>query len=400
MGEPRRHEDGCGGWTDLSRGRPGKYGGLIWIAIWLWPLLGPAVATARGQVHPALPAALGLTAFVVLYMLVMPPAWSDRPPPKARMFTMLGGLAALGLALAAGYAGDPGWLVVLLFVGAAGAAALRPAAQVVGWLVGVVVAQVAIGLAHGAGSGEIGFTAFGTVLAGMLVFVVRRMNYLIEELRATQAELAEAAVSQERLRFSRDLHDLLGHTLSVIVVKAAVVRRLAEQDAGVAAREAGDIEDIGRRALVEVREAVTGYRERTFGTELDGARKALAGAGIDATIRESGDPLPPAAESVFGWAVREGVTNVIRHSGARRCDIDIQLLDGHAVLDICDDGKGVPADETAHQAAVGHGLRGIAERVRAAGGTFEAGDRAAGGFRLSARIPVAAVPDYQPQLLS
>ncbi len=420
MGEPRSSDEGCDLWSVRPRNeRAEKYGGLIWTTVWMWPLLGPVIATVRGQARPVLPAALGLAAFIVLYLVIMPLAWGERPPPKRRMSTMLGLLAALGLALAAGYAdGSGGWLIVLLFVGVAGASALRPPAQVFGWLFAALAAMVAIGVVHGVAGGELGTTALSAFMSGLLVFVVRRMNYLIDQLRATQAELAEAAVSQERLRFSRDLHDLLGHTLSVIVVKAAVVRRLAERDAGVAAREAGEIEEIGRRALVEVREAVTGYRERTLGTELDSARKALAGAGIDLTVRETGDPLPPAAESVFGWAVREGVTNVIRHSGARRCDIDVQLLDGHAMLEICDDGNGAGShdgrdrgeiggeiggpDGSADRPAGGHGLRGIGERVRAAGGTFEAGGGAGGGFRLTARIPVAtaaipaAIREYRP----
>jgi two-component system, NarL family, sensor histidine kinase DesK len=373
-----------------------RYGGLVWTGIWLWPLLGPAVAVARGQADPVLPAALGLVAFVVLYMIVMSLAWQERVRSRRRLFGMLGVLAVLGLALAAGYAGQPdAWLVLLLFVGVAGASALRPPAHAFGWLAGMVAALVAIGAVRGVSSGEIGSTAFSAFMSGVLVFVVRRMNLLIDQLRTTRAELAEAAVSQERLRFSRDLHDLLGHTLSAVVVKAAVVRRLAERDPGLAAREAGEIEEIGRRALVEVREAVTGYRERTFGTELDGARKALADAGIEATVRESGDPLPPAAESAFGWAVREGVTNVIRHSAARRCEIEVQLLDGHAVLEISDDGTG--GGETT---AGGNGLRGIAERVRAAGGTFESGPVPRGGFRLTATIPVVADRVPEDQLLS
>jgi two-component system, NarL family, sensor histidine kinase DesK len=419
MGESGARDGGCGGWSARPRGRSGKYGALVWLAVWLWPLAGPVVATARGLAQPAPPAALGLAVFVVLYLVTMVFAWSERPPPGQRMCTLLGVLAAVGLALAAGYAGGPaGWLVVLVFVGVAGAAALRPAAQVFGWLAGVVAATVAVGLAHGVPSGELSSTAFSVFMSGVLVFVVRRMNYLIAQLRATQAELAEVAVSQERLRFSRDLHDLLGHTLSVIVVKAAVVRRTAERDPGVAAREAGEIEEIGRRALVEVREAVTGYRERRFVGELASARKALTGAGIEASVRIGDDPLPPAAESVFGWAVREGVTNVIRHSGARRCDIDIQQLDGYATLEIRDDGaaaRGRPGWGPAGWGAVrgaagntaagnggqaGNGLRGIAERVRAAGGTFEAGRPAEGGFRLTATIPLADVREYRPQLLS
>jgi two-component system, NarL family, sensor histidine kinase DesK len=355
----------------------------------MWPLAGPAVAVARGGVDPLLPAAIGLVAFVVLYLVVMSLAWRERVPSRRRLFALLGVVALLGLALAAGYAGQPdGWLVLLLFVGVAGASALRPPAHAFGWLAGMVAALVVIGTLGDVSSGEIGSTAFSAFMSGVLVFVIRRMNLLIDQLRATRAELAEAAVSQERLRFSRDLHDLLGHTLSVIVVKAAVVRRLAERDPAVAAREAGEIEEIGRRALVEVREAVTGYRDRPLGTELDGACKALAGAGIEATVRESGDPLPTAAENVFGWAVREGVTNVIRHSGARRCEIEVQLLDGHAILEISDDGTGCGGNP-----AGGNGLRGIAERVRAAGGTFESGPAPHGGFRLTATVPLVVASE-------
>jgi two-component system sensor histidine kinase DesK len=388
MGEPRRHEGRCDGWLAGDRDRAERYGGLVWLAIWLWPMLAPAVAIARGQVHPWLPAALGLPAFVVLYLVVMSLAWRDRVPSWRRLHALLGVLAVLGLALAAAYAGQPdSWLVPLVFVAVAGAAALRPPVHVFGWLSGVLVAMVAIGGVRAVTGAELGSTAVSTVMSGLLVFVVRRLNLLVDQLRATRAELAEAAVAQERLRFSRDLHDLLGHTLSVVVVKAAAVRRLAERDPALAAREAGQIEEIGRRALVEVREAVTGYREHTLGTELDGARKALAGAGIEVTIRESGEALPAAAESVFGWAVREGVTNVIRHSGAGRCHIDIDLRGEHAVLEISDDGTGGGAPT-----AAGNGLRGIAERVRAAGGTFESGRGPDGGFRLTVRIPLVEEP--------
>jgi two-component system sensor histidine kinase DesK len=389
MGEPRRREERCDRWLAGGRGnRAETYGALIWLAVWLWPLLGPVIAVARGRVDPVLPAAFGLLAFVPLYLAVMTLAWRDQVPSRRRLLAMLAVLAALGLALAAGYAGQPDtWLIPLLFVAVSGAAALRAPVHVFGWLSGVVLALVVVGMVRGVAGGEIGSTAFSTVMSGILVFVIRRMNLLIDQLRATRAELAEAAVAQERMRFSRDLHDLLGHTLSVMVVKATAVRRLAERDPALAAREAGEIEEIGRRALVEVREAVTGYRERRLSTELDGARKALAGAGIDVTIRESGGALPAAAESVFGWAVREGVTNVIRHSGASRCDIDIDVLGEHAVLEIRDNGTG-DGDTT----AAGNGLRGIAERVRAAGGTVESGRCRDGGFRLAARIPLVVEP--------
>jgi two-component system sensor histidine kinase DesK len=339
-----------------------------------------------------------------------------------------------------------------MYVGVAGVFTLRTPAQTIAWLAGSVGAQVTIGLLDHVSGGELGSIAFTSFMSGLLVYVVKQMNLLIDQLRATQAELAQAAVAEERLRFSRDLHDLLGHTLSLVVVKAEVVRRLIARDPVTAEREAGDIETIGRRALVEVREAVTGYRDRSFAAELDGARSALADAGIAVTVRETGDPLPAVADDVFGWAVREGVTNVIRHSQAQNCEIEVRREACRATLEIRDDGVGAVAGADAvapdghdgrsglsyrlgsgagrsavgglgagglrpggpgagHRAAGsgpggreaghrpltglgrGHGLRGLSERVHASGGTLIATPVPAGGFRLTASIPVPALVD-------
>jgi len=201
-------------------------------------------------------------------------------------------------------------------------------------------------------------------------------------------------VAQERLRFSRDLHDLLGHSLSLMVVKAEVARRLGPADGAASAREAADIETIGRRALAEVREAVTGYRERLLATELTGARSALADAGIRAVVREPGPPLPGAVDDAFAWAVREGVTNVIRHSGAHECVIDVRRDECAAILTIVDNGATV-ADQHPTR---GNGLRGLSERLDLLGGTLRAGPDPAGGFRLTATVPtpVAAEPSLEP----
>ena len=176
-------------------------------------------------------------------------------------------------------------------------------------------------------------------------------------------------------------------TLSVMVVKATAVRRLAERDPR-SPPEAGEIEEIGRRALVEVRggrSPATG--SGGFSTELDGARKALAGAGIDVTIRESGGALPAAAESVFGWAVPVRRDQRDPAQRGQPLDVDVDVLGEHAVLEIRDNGTG-DGDTT----AAGNGLRGIAERVRAAGGTVESGRCRDGGFRLAARIPLVVEP--------
>jgi two-component system, NarL family, sensor histidine kinase DesK len=208
---------------------------------------------------------------------------------------------------------------------------------------------------------------------------------VIRQLQQTRQELARAAVDEERLRFARDLHDLLGHSLSVMVVKAQAVRKLATRDPGLAAEQAADIEAVGRQALTEVREAVTGYRGRGLARELEAARTALADAGLAAVIRQDGQPLPAEVDALLGWVVREGVTNVIRHSGGHRCEIDVRRAQRAATVEIRDDDGGAPAGPSG-----GIGLRGLAERAAAAGGTLEAGPHAAGGYRLAARLPVSA----------
>ncbi|MBD3137187.1 hypothetical protein IEI92_13070 [Microbispora bryophytorum] len=218
------------------------------------------------------------------------------------------------------------------------------------------------------------------------------MAEVIEELGRTREKLAVAAVSAERLRFSRDLHDLLGHTLSMVVVKAEAVRRLAPRDTEAAMRHAADIEAIGRQALTEVREAVTGYRDASLAFELDSARAALATAGVDCVVKESGPALSRETDMLLSWVVREGITNVVRHSGARRCVITLRRDRDPVLVEITDDG---PGDDGAGGAAGeedGSGLRGLRERLAAAGGRLTAA-RLPQGFVLTAEIPHAGVDD-------
>jgi two-component system, NarL family, sensor histidine kinase DesK len=371
--------------------RAGRISGLIWAAIWMWPLLEPAGAVFGGKVHPAAPAAAGFLAFAVLYLAVVLAGFGDKGRgPNRRSLLGLAVLAALGITLVAGYGRGPGgWLQVLLYVGAAGAAVLRRRAAL-GWIAGTVALVVAFGLAAGQAGAGLAAGAFTITMACALVVVVKQMMGYIHQLHRAQAELADAAVAEERLRFARDLHDLLGHTLSVIVVKAEVIRRLTERDPAGAAAAARDIEQIGRTALTEVREAVTGYRDRPFAAELDGARGALADAGIEVTVEAVGTPLPAEADSLFGWAVREGATNVIRHSKARHCAIVVRRTADAAVLEIHDDGVGGFPAGNGFPAGAGHGLRGLSERLAAAGGSLRADTAPEGGFRLVATLPATA----------
>jgi two-component system sensor histidine kinase DesK len=371
---------------NVGRGRlEEQLGGLVWAAIWMWPVLQPISAVLHGKVHPVALAAAGLLAFIVLYLALVLTGFShaERPPSRWTL-AGLAVLAVLGPALTAAYIRGQGyWLTLMLYVGAAGASVL-PRPVVFGWSAAVVTGTVALGWYGRLGATDVGSSAFTLAMVCALVIVVKQMMGYIHQLRQARDELARAAVAEERLRFARDLHDLLGHTLSVMVVKAEVVRRLAGRDPTQASAAAADIEELGRTALSEVRDAVAGYRSRPFAAELDGAREALSDAGIEVVVEEVGTPLPAGADVLFGWAVREGATNVIRHSRATRCWIVVRQVGDGATLEIRDDGVGGLVNGT------GHGLRGLRERLSAAGGTLTAGTGPDGGFRLLATVPGAS----------
>jgi two-component system sensor histidine kinase DesK len=216
----------------------------------------------------------------------------------------------------------------------------------------------------------------------------------VAELRRTRRELARLAVLQERDRFARDLHDLLGHTLSVIVVKAEAVRRLAPLDSAAAAVHAADIETIGREALADVRRAADGYRGAGLDRELTRGQAALAAAGVSLAMkRPSDEPLPDDIDVLLGWAVREGVTNVVRHTQAQHCTITVRRLARSVELIIEDDGTAKspspepPATEPPTMAP-SSGLPGLGERVAAAGGTVTAMPTEQ-GFRITVDVPFA-----------
>jgi two-component system sensor histidine kinase DesK len=360
----------------------GRIFGAIWSGVWLWPLLNPLRATFDGDVHPAGPALAGLVAFVALYIWLIVGAFDRDGGSASRLeLSLLGLVTVIGLGLALSYTrqGNGSYLFTLLYVGVCGAAVLDMPIVAV-WVLGDVVAMGTIGIAAGATFGDMAEGLWSTTLACALVYVVRQVVSYARQLQAARAELAEAAVAEERLRFGRDLHELLGHTLTLVVVKAQVVRRLVDRDPTAAAAAAVDIEEIGRQALAEVREAVTGYRQRPFAAELDGARAALSDAGIQVSIRQVGTQLPPPADVLFGWAVREGATNVIRHSGARNCEITVRRTDGESSVEIRDDGSGSAAG------VPGNGLRGLRERLATAGGELTAGPNDDGGWTLRAGL--------------
>lgn len=220
----------------------------------------------------------------------------------------------------------------------------------------------------------------------MIGFV--RLSDALLELQKAREDLAHQAVTEERLRMARDLHDLLGHSLSLITLKSDLAGRLLEKDPRAATQQVHEVERVARQALRDVREAVAGYRQRTLHEELDGARQILEAAGIECRIEYTPQSLPLDMDMVLAWIVREAVTNVIRHSRARHCLIRIVSNDLQIRAEIRNDGS--PRTENSN-AEGGSGLSGLAERLAKVGGMIEAGALPVSdgpGFQVKVEIPV------------
>jgi len=227
--------------------------------------------------------------------------------------------------------------------------------------------------AIGGSLGDDWFIALVTVSIGVMMSAFARQIDALRRLRSAQSEIARLAVVDERARFSRDMHDVLGHSLTVVTVKSELARRLIPVDAARAADEIADIERLSRAALADLRAAVAGYREMSLSTELAAAQAGLAAADIQAHLPRNGEEVDPDLRELFGWVLREGVTNVIRHSGSRNCWVTVE----RDCLEIEDDGRGpvtnpalVPAplgavDGPSALRTAGSGLAGLAERAAA-----------------------------------
>lgn len=204
-----------------------------------------------------------------------------------------------------------------------------------------------------------------------------------ERLLRKQEEVEHMATIAERERISRDLHDLLGHTLSLITLKAELAGKLAGRDLDACRREIADIEHCARNALAEVRSAVTGYRMTGLQHELASARATLDAAGVALTADVAPVAIPAAAENVLALALREAVTNIVRHAGASRCDVSLGLEGGMILFRIADNGALRQAGSALRH---GNGLCGMQERVDSIGGQLSM--RANNGLALELRLPM------------
>jgi two-component system sensor histidine kinase DesK len=346
---------------------------------WLVCLLFPLAQVLREPISPwqVVVRGLALTGFATGYTWLMwphPASQKTRARARSRLsFLLFGVLGILVLVFSLVY--SPAWL--WLFIGVSALAGiLLPMRSAFAVIVLLTLFPLILTLTrYGGITGVDWWWLIALMLLvrglGLDMIGVARMGSAIRELHTARRELARLAVIEERERLSRDLHDLLGQTLSMITLKSELAGCLVKEEPERCAQELAEIERVSRKTLREVREAVAGYRQPELSSELEGARQLLEAAGIDAQIESIKETLPPAFDAVLAWTVREGVTNVIRHSCARHCRIHLTQKGGTVWAEVLNDGgERGPEGNTARR---GLGLAGLRERVCMLGGTLEAG---------------------------
>ncbi|MET7368433.1 histidine kinase [Streptomyces sp. NPDC005566] len=389
---------------------------LPWIFLVSWGLL-PLGATLD---HGPVAVALGVTFFAVnaaqcvLSNRNLAPAFAHYrgaqsfPPRRLRLpAVLLALLTGLLVALAAvGGVEEEGLVLLVLDLPLAFTipyALLVPAHKFL--LHCAVFATVAVALlaAVGVPGGQLFGAALSMLVVTLLVITSARPSawsltvmWQAEEARDMQARLA---VAEERLRFGRDMHDVLGRNLAVIALKSELAVELAQRGNAAAVDQMVEVQRIARASQQEVRDVVRGYREADLPTELLGAKGVLEAAGIACTVEGADGPVgtgaPPAVQAALGWVVREAATNVLRHGDPRQCVIRLSTAAGAVVLEVENDGAG---DMAGPGEGGGSGLAGLRERLAALGGSLEAGAVGGGLFRVTATVPLTA-PRGRPRPL-
>ncbi|MCT2581987.1 sensor histidine kinase [Actinophytocola gossypii] len=255
-------------------------------------------------------------------------------------------------------------------------------------LVVASMAWVQAGL--GGSAADIAYTSVSTVITGLVVFGLTRLTNLVTELHAARNELAQLAVAKERLRFARDLHDLLGMSLSAITLKSELTSRLIADHPTRASEELTAILTVSRQALADVRSVASGYRELSLDDECDSAESVLATADVEVVLRRDYGEVSPMTGTLLATVLREGVTNVLRHSKAERCDIDIRRTGDAVVIEMVNDGASGEPGPCPDGGVSGSGLRNLCERLRAVHGVLVIENLPDQRFRLCATIPLPA----------
>ena len=351
-----------------SRGSRSWYFGAAVSLLWIVNI-GGEVITASTSTAAAIIGIVLIVGFGAAFLVAAPVAWAL--PHRGRLAvcaTMM--LLSFTLAPWLGWNVPATWVYVGVIVGM----------SVVPWRTTwvlitslAVLALAANVIRNGAWDDELLFLPALILSISMMMASFARAISSINQLQATQDEMAALAAERERGRVARDIHDILGHSLTVITVKAELAGRLVPSDPDRAQAEIGEVEALARGALADVRATVSGFRGAGVSGEVAAARVALEAAGIVPDLPTSTDAISPEHRELAGWIVREGVTNVLRHSAASRCRV---RLDAHEI-EIADDGVGPSVSGTSST-----GLTGLRERVEAAGGRMTVGRGDLGGFSL------------------
>jgi two-component system sensor histidine kinase DesK len=354
----------------LPPGHPQRWLTYVWLAYLSWFIVEGLVraATWRGDVG----AAIGVAIFLPLYFYSY---WVR----GRRVLWPVAAMCALGTV----YAPWNNGAVTFFIYATAALVSLRNVKEIWWGLAGIMVWLTGVALLLQPSPAFWISGGLSTIFVGLIsIYRVQEIR-MRSRLELAQDEVERLAKIAERERIARDLHDLLGHTLSLIVLKSEVASKFADIDPVRAVSEIRDVERISRDALAQVRAAVRGYRSTGFNAELEHAREALRSAGIALDCTAGSVRLPASQEGVLVLALREAVTNIVRHSSARCCNIRLAGGNSGVELHIADDGRGSNVGE-------GFGLSGMRERVEAMGGTLERDG--SHGMTLLIRLPIAVLP--------
>jgi two-component system sensor histidine kinase DesK len=337
-----------------------------------------------------------IVAFCAVYVIAVP-SWPYSPWYGLPSVAVLAVLAAAGCLLPASLGMTGLWIFVSSASGLLIASYWWAARTILAFSVCYIIFCVARHVDSAAMYGNL----LPVVFLGLAMIGLRRQFQLTAELTQAREEVAQLAANEERLRLARDMHDLTGQSLSMITLKSELAARLlgrlpASGDRDRVRDEVEQVAAVSRQTLRDIREAISGYRRPTLAVEVITARTALASAGIaardDADVTMLSGTFDPDAEAVLAWCLREAVTNVVRHSGAKNCYISLARRAGAMSLAVRDDGRGhvLPAGtDQGQRAHAGTGLHGLSERLSAVGGTLELRPDLNPGFCLIATAPAA-----------
>ncbi|NES30193.1 histidine kinase [Micromonospora terminaliae] len=306
---------------------------------------------------------------------------ASRPPWQRMGLLAVEGLATYLplLVVGAAWPGSGGFLAASVLLVIPGRAAWAP-------LTAVIVSLFAAALTSGLGVRDAGYLAITSLAVGLTIFAMCRLTRTVKQAQGTHTEVVQLAVIRERMRFARDLHDLLGYSLAAITLRAELAGRLMNSDPAKARGELRDVVAMARQAVTEVRQVAQGYRNNSLAQEAAAVASLFASADITARVDLNCGVLPDKVDSVLAMLLRELTTNILRHSSARNCWVTAEQTNGHITLSVVNDG--VP--RTARTYRDGGGLENLAFRLQAVGGTLSATVRGDGRFHVLAKIATQA----------